>query len=105
MEQSRDPPAERKELAAEVKAIVESDTDTLVDAVSRGEITALELETLCKEATDNSAEIDGGVLELVRIITTLLAQRSEHSDDPASCREWLCDGVRTAAPAETSSRS
>ena len=43
MGHGRELPIERDEFAADVEAIVESDTDTVVDAVSRGEIAAPEL--------------------------------------------------------------
>lgn len=78
-----DPSTERDEFAADVEAIVESDTDTVVDAVSRGEIAAPELEALCREGDAETVGIDDGVLEVVRIVTALLARRGEPPGDTA----------------------
>lgn len=83
MSRDRESPVERGEFAADVEAIVESDTDTLVDAVSRGEVAAPELEGLCREADAEIVGIDEGVLEIVRIVTPLLDQHGERSDDTA----------------------
>ncbi|TKX87542.1 hypothetical protein EXE43_02670 [Halorubrum sp. SS5] len=77
----REPQTERDELAAAVEGVVESDTDTLVDAVSRGEIAAPELKALCREADADTAEIDDGVLEVVRIIAPLLDRHGERAGD------------------------
>ena len=79
----RELPIERDKLAVDVEAVVESDTDTLVDAVSRGEFAGPELELLCREADAETVGIDEGVLEIVRIVTVLLAHRDEHSDNTA----------------------
>ena len=79
----RELPIERDKLAVDVEAVVESDTDTLVDAVSRGEFAGPELELLCREADAETVEIDDGILEIVRIVTALLAHRDERSDDTA----------------------
>ena len=81
MGQTQKLPIELNGLVADVEAVVESDTDTLVDAVSRGEITGPELELLCREADAETVGIDEGVLEVVRIVTALLAHREERSDD------------------------
>lgn len=81
MDRGREPPIERDRLAADVEAIVESDTDTLVGAVSRGEIAAPELEALCRAADAESVGIDDGALSLVRIVAPLVTQHSERSDD------------------------
>jgi hypothetical protein len=83
MGHGRELPIERDEFAADVEAIVESDTDTVVDAVSRGEVAAPELELLCREADAETVEIDEGVLEIARIVTALLAQHGERSEDTA----------------------
>ncbi|GAA0729708.1 hypothetical protein J2744_003067 [Halorubrum trapanicum] len=83
MSRGREPPVERGEFAADVEAVVESDTDTLVGAVSRGEIAAPELEALCREGDAETVGIDEGVLEVVRIVTPLLDQHGERSDDTA----------------------
>lgn len=81
MSQGRGLPVKRDGLAADVEAIVESDTDTLVNAVSQGEIAGSELELLCREADTETVGIDDGVLDVVRIVTTLLARHRERSDD------------------------
>ena len=83
MGHSRKLPVERDELAVDVEAVVESDTDTLVDAVSRGEFAGPGLELLCREADAETVGIDEGVLEIVRIVTALLAHRDERADDTA----------------------
>jgi hypothetical protein len=83
MSRGRALPIERDGLATDVEAIVESDTDTLVNAVSKGEIAGSELELLCREADAETVRIDEGVLEIVRIVTALLAHRDERSDGTA----------------------
>ncbi|ELZ42639.1 hypothetical protein C463_10605 [Halorubrum californiense DSM 19288] len=81
MSQYRELPCERHALAVDVEAVVESDTDTLVGAVSRGEFAGPELELLCREADAETIGIDDGVLEVVRIVTALLAHHDERSDE------------------------
>lgn len=83
MSRARGLPVERDGLAVDVEAIVESDTNTLVNAVSQGEIAGSELELLCREADIGTVGVDEGVLEIVRIVTALLAHRDERSDDAA----------------------
>ena len=58
MSHGRELPIERDELAVDVEAVVESDTDTLIDAVSRGEFAGRELELLCREADAETVGID-----------------------------------------------
>jgi hypothetical protein len=71
----------RDELAADIKAIVKSDTETLVDAVSQGEIAPSELKVICREVEAGTVEIDEDVLSLVRIVTSLLTQGGECAED------------------------
>ena len=71
-------------LATDIEAIVKSDTETLVDAVSRDEIAPPELEVVCREAEAGTVEIDEDVLSLVRIVTSLLTQGGEGTENTTS---------------------
>jgi hypothetical protein len=81
MERSEEQPTQRDVVADDIEAIVESDTDTLADAVSRDDISRSELELLCREADAGAVNIDEDVLPLVRIVTSLLTRHGERPGD------------------------